>query len=204
MNKTYIRNNFFETNSSSTHAISISTRIIDLDTSLHYFPSTPYAMAPPVVIKTNEFGYDFLKYNNLVDKLSYLWSFLFLITTPRRIQFFDDLPSLIESTGLNLKQANDHIRRIGNLVRRTTGREVIFEKGEEVGVSEHSFDYLPERILNLSDNDLWKWLFDKNSWLYLGNDFQNEKEKTKKEVKKFYIMPKDSIVIATPRGKWED
>jgi len=62
-----IRSKFFETNSSSTHAISISKELVVLDFSLH-------GPNPLLIIETKSFGYEFVKTNQTEEKLSYLFT----------------------------------------------------------------------------------------------------------------------------------
>lgn len=134
MKKTLIRSGVWETNSSSSHSVSIAdeTKQFVLDT---LYPNDEGV----IVIEGEEFGWEWFKHNDAATKASYA-----------AIQFqYDD-------TTLDL------IREI--IMEQTGAEDVTFNL--DGGYIDHD----STGILSSRKEDLRNFIFNKNSWLFGGND----------------------------------
>jgi hypothetical protein len=146
MKKTLIRSGVWETNSSSSHSVSIAdeTKQFVLDT---LYPNDEGV----IVIEGDEFGWDWFKHNDAATKASYA-----------AIQFqYDD-------TTLDL------IREI--IMEQTGADDVTFN------LDSGYIDHDSRGILSSSKEDLRNFIFNKNSWLFGGND-------NSRTVSTFYDVP---------------
>lgn len=169
--KTQVRRSVFETNSSSTHSISI----VKESSNIH-FPSV-------VEFNAGEFGWEWENYNDYLSKASYLYTAI-LETTQLKVT--EDLAD-------GKKQCKDLIDEKLNKIREILwkyGIECVFDSYEikhydyEVSVGKHH-NYYPEydgyidhgyeladwvnRILN-DEKLLINFLFDNDSVIETGND----------------------------------
>ena len=143
MNK--IRHKVFETNSSSTHSISIDTNNIGLMEIL--FPDDE----GNIVLNGGEFGWCHETFYAAVDKASYMAIYAQEWGGPNKDQFIETLKNVIKV--------------------QTGAKDVIFNFTDESSyidhqsVENHDYDYLfeDERLLRL-------FIFSKNSFLRTGND----------------------------------
>jgi hypothetical protein len=133
--KKLIRNNCFETNSSSTHSIVMAKDNMD------FILDTIYPDQDGVItVLGQEFGWSWMKFNDAITKLAYV---------------FQDQDS----------QSHDMIVEV---VKEQTGAlEVIFD--ENGGYIDHD-GYGTAHETCYSKESLRNFIFNKNSWLFTGND----------------------------------
>jgi len=125
-----IRRGVFETNSSSTHSVTISGFDLMLDVSL--VPD----INGNIIIQGKEFGWKWEKFNDAYSKASYCF--------------------------LNFKERREELKEI--IKKQTGANNVIFD--EHDGYIDHVGEHCSiEKI-----EDFHFFIFNKNSWLFLGND----------------------------------
>lgn len=160
--KKLIRKGVFETNSSSSHSISIASedKQFVLDT---IYPD----QHGTIIIRGEEFGWEWFKHNDAGTKAAYAAQ-----------QFAHD---------------NNALETLEYVIKEQTGAErVIFE-----GLDDGYIDHDSHGILGKSAYELKNFIFNKNSWLFGGND-NSEADPT------FYHVPeiRDGKVIL-PEYKYE-
>lgn len=89
--KLQVRNGVFETNSSSTHAVSVCA----FDINKHEIPET-------VVFETGDFGWEIRDYNDVDSKAAYLWT-----AVVSEYQYLDEEEDLIRIKSAFTKILND-------------------------------------------------------------------------------------------------
>ncbi len=152
--KRQIRNNCFETNSSSTHAICIAKKNSNIDK--NNFPSI-------VEFKHGEFGWEFKVYENILNKASYLY------------QAICDLYSCQK----NNKNKQKYINQIYNILGKY-GIDCNFdtkdydEDGFDIGYIDHAFGTknFVESVMH-SEKQLLRYLFGESK-VITGNDNDDE------------------------------
>jgi len=132
-----IRNNIFETNSSSSHSISIRYNPFIKDNSL-----VPYN--GEIRIDTGEFGWEWKKYNDAYTKASYF------------LTRFKHDESMLEM----LKEV---------ISKNCENCSIVLE------IDDYQNGYIDHQSTNtlddiISSDELENFIFNKNCWLYLGND----------------------------------
>jgi len=133
--KKIIRKNVFETNSSSTHSISLSK--VDQEFTL----DTIYPDQNGVIkITGEEFGWGWGKYNDSLTKLAYV---------------FQD----------SNEDAHDTIKEV--VMEQTGATMVLFDEGD--GYIDHEGHGESSEARGSKDS-LRNFIFNKNSWLFIGND----------------------------------
>ena len=134
--KKIVRKGVFETNSSSSHSLSLAREDQD------FVLDTIYPDQNGVIrVYGQEFGWGWEKFNDAETKLA---------------NAFQD------SFG------DDHTERIKEVVKKQTGAtDVIFEEGD--GYIDHDGVGTTADIRGIGE-DLRNFIFNKNSWLYIGND----------------------------------
>ena len=134
-----IRNNVFETNSSSSHSISINYEIFDLDTII---PDEEGI----IILRGDEFGWGWDKFNDALTKANYCAVLL------------KNYPSRFNFSKSDFKE----------LIKEVTGARKVKIKLDRDSYIDH------DSINNLSDiyskDQLKNFIFNKRSWLYIGND----------------------------------
>lgn len=133
--KKLIRKGVFETNSSSSHSVSIAgeDKEFVLDT---IYPN----QHGTITIRGDEYGWDWFKHNDAETKASYAAQ-----------QFAND---------------SDMLEKLEYVIKEQTGAErVIFE-----GLDDGYVDHESVGILPRTARELKNFIFNKNSWLFGGND----------------------------------
>jgi len=133
MMKKLVRKSVFETNSSSTHSISLASedKQFILDT---IYPD----QFGKVYVNGGEFGWEWAKYNDAQTKLDYAY------------------------------ESGVDIEKLERVVKEQTGAtEVVF--GPKDGYVDHG-GYGAAQEACGSDEDTRNYIFNKNSWLFTGND----------------------------------
>lgn len=150
MTKIQIRQNVFETNSSSTHCISVVCEGADtVGTDISYLE-----------FELGEFGWEWEKYNTIHSKASYLWTAI--VHSPERNYEIDAerIRRWLEEEGIEV--SFDYTK--------CTWNDKYFE-----GYVDHTEDLPPfiEYVLE-SKEHLISFLFDSNSCICTGNDNDDE------------------------------
>lgn len=133
--KKLIRKGVFETNSSSSHSVSIAEddKEFVLDT---IYPN----QHGTIIVRGDEYGWDWFKHNDAETKASYAAQ-----------QFAND---------------SDMLEKLEYVIKEQTGAErVIFE-----GLNDGYVDHDSVGILPRTARELKNFIFNKNSWLFGGND----------------------------------
>lgn len=163
MKKQLIRNNVFETNSSSSHSISIA------DNTKEFTLETIYPDQDGIVIvEGGEFGWEWEKYNDAQTKASYC--------------------------AVYSQNNPDKRKMLIEVIKEQTGAEMVNVSDE--GYIDHDSDGVASDAF-VSKDTLKNFIFNKNSWLFTGND-NSTPDPT------FYHVPefKDGKKIV-PRYKFE-
>jgi len=161
MKKKLIRHNVFETNSSSSHSVSIA------DSTKEFILETIYPDSEGTIyVDGDGYGWGYFKHNDAVTKLSYAAQ-----------QFNGD---------------NFRLEMLTDLVKEQTGAENIVYRLEHGYVDHQSSDILRD----MTAEELSNFIFNKNSWLFGGNDnLQPDPE--------FYIVPTyDKDGVKPPHFKY--
>jgi hypothetical protein len=133
--KKLIRKGIFETNSSSSHSVSIA------DEDKEFVLDTIYPnQHGTIIVRGDEYGWDWFKHNDAETKASYAAQ-----------QFSND---------------SDMLEKLEYVIKEQTGAErVIFE-----GLNDGYVDHDSVGILPRTARELKNFIFNKNSWLFGGND----------------------------------
>lgn len=178
--KTQIRQSVFETNSSSTHAISVA----------EFFPedwNVSYKVPERVhFVLDEEFGWEFETYDDTDSKAAYLWLII--------CDMYSDIKELDE-----LKAVKAHIKEV---LTNAGVKEVTFDMGsykescwkndgsmslEYPGYIDHCYDAHDfAKILLERDDMLLAYLFDSDSCVATGNDNDDEEVFESKHAKWVY------------------
>lgn len=156
-----IRNNVFETNSSSCHSISIADDNKEFILDMLYPDDNGN-----IILNGGEFGWDWFKHNDAKTKANYA----------------------AQSFAYNEEQ----LEILKQVIEEQTGGVVIFENLED-GYIDHD----STGILSSNKDELKNFIFNKNSWLFGGNDNSTASPD-------FYIVPeytKEGII--EPKYKYE-
>lgn len=142
-----IRENVFETNSSSSHSISLSDSSIISDEMMDTIPLNEDG---DIVLSGGEFGWQWEKFNDAFTKANYCAVYVVLYS-----------PHLTD--------------RLVKVIKDQTGaNNVIFNISDDVNSSTYSYidhdSYDVAEAAFGSDDVLRRFIFDKKSILYLGND----------------------------------
>lgn len=133
--KKLIRNNVFETNSSSSHSVSIA------DDTKEFVLDTIYPDQDGIIeIYGDEFGWAWFKHNDAQTKASYI---------AQQFQYNEN--------------ALDTIREV--IMEQTGANDVRF-----IGLENGYVDHDSVGILNSDSETIRQFIFNKNSWLFGGND----------------------------------
>lgn len=164
--KQLIRHGVFETNSSSSHSISIAneTKEFVLDS---LYPDTN----GEILLTGGEFGWNWFKHNDALTKANYV------------AQAFN-------YTGAQHSEKN--MRTLYEVIMKQTGAEDVLFRTEKGYIDHDSHGICP-----VTHDELKNFIFNKNSWLFGGNDNQISNPT-------FYITPeyKDGIIVS-PNFKYE-
>lgn len=137
-----IRRSVFETNSSSTHSISVSS---DSDGLLQTLPVAPDGT---ITLGFGQFGWEWEKYNDAWTKANYAAISAVCALSP------------------------DKKEMLINVIKDHTGaKEVVFYNDDQYNYIDHqSLDGNTLKEAFSNETSLKNWLFNPKSWLFLGND----------------------------------
>lgn len=139
-----VRYHCFETNSSSTHSLTIDAA------------NYPNKQIPKVMTVTcGTFGWEFSKHNDFLTKASYVWTLAMVYNNERLVELMTELSVRHE---FDLEWLTDEEKR---------SLEYHVDHGSEHW--EHMVSKKPE--LNTASG-LWEFLISESHWLILGNDNQ--------------------------------
>lgn len=145
--KKLIRKGVFETNSSSSHSISVasSDKEFVLDT---LYPD----QHGTIIVRGDEYGWDWFKHNDAETKASY--------------------------AAQSFSEDKDMLEKLEYVIKEQTGAErVIFEDLNDGYIDHDSYGIVPRTA-----GELKNFIFNKNSWLFGGNDNSEASPE-------FYIVP---------------
>ena len=133
-----IRSNCFETNSSSTHSVTIDNSS----------ETTHLSKIKNKKIKCAEFGWEYEKFNDFETKASYFWTL---------VNQDEDIP--------NLREYLDEIAEEYGFILVKPREDSYVDHG-----TEHYENFIEKYPKLKTKKGLAKFLFNKNSWIFLGND----------------------------------
>lgn len=154
--KLQIRRSIFETNSSSTHAVSI-------------FRGGPYDIPERITIRPGEFGWECETYSCPEDKLSYLYTW---ILEKCNSYDYNDVTQKYESH-YDYKKLKDYQYRLKSKLLEAGVKEVEFETCGgywENGYIDHSEDLYNDDLEAILENYFLDYVFNYASYIETGND----------------------------------
>ena len=153
--KTMIRKGVFETNSSSSHSLSIDASVLAPE-----LISKDVARRGVIEISTQDFGWEWYRYYGFVHKLTYLFTDILPYTE------YGECVGLL--TGDTLEDLPEPIQQICHLVKEKTGCDILLTQCAWASVDHDSRG----RGLALAQNEdnLKAMLFGANSFIETGND----------------------------------
>lgn len=172
-----IRHNVFETNSSSTHSLSINDDSILLDTII----PDEYGI---VTINGGEFGWEWEKFNDAYTKASYALT---------GVLYVEDRETALSTLHDVIREHT--LAEVVELVLDTT------KENYDVYIDHQSVEDGEMNNLLFDKTRLHNFIFNKNSWLFLGNDNSSAPNKfydTKEKVYKYKLVFDDY-----PISTWE-
>lgn len=157
-----IRNNVFESNSSSSHVISLDTSYTNLEEPDSQFPSMVFG---------GEFGWEFRKFNDFETKASYLWTIVCGYDF-EDVKHHDYFITHYPETWNNLKGLYDNLK-----ILESQGKLHLIEENRERGdywYVDHGSDHW-DNYVNLypdlkTPEGIWEFLTRSSYWVFLGND----------------------------------
>lgn len=169
---TKIRHNVFETNSSSTHSISLSDETGPelLDLSL-----TPKEDETSIRLTGGEFNWEWAKYNDALTKANYVavmlneikdWMVHYKQLKPKERE---------ERLGVDLlawadKHYGECYNNFIDVLIEQTGCEYVWLGGVEGNIDHQSCEDIHDVEWLLNKANIKKFIFNKKSWLFTGND----------------------------------
>ena len=168
------RENFPETNSSSSHSVSISLSgkyykpeewNIDIDDGGTIF--IPDAIG--------DFGWEYEKYNDVLTKIQYVSSIPSIKENPKKLKVLKDI--IISFTGAKkviFAFERNYYRDVKNLLETNQSLEDINISDYGSNIDHNSSDVFPQ-ILESRDT-IKDFIFNPDSWLFLGNDNSTDPE----------------------------
>ena len=154
--KTQIRKNVFETNSSSTHAVSI-------------FRGSNYIIPEKIVICPGEFGWECETYSCPEDKLSYLYTWI--LSKCNSYEYNEVTEKYDEH--YDYDKLKDYQYRLKSKLLEAGVKEVEFEKcngWSEDGYIDHSEDLYNEDLEAILEDYFLDYVFNDASYIETGND----------------------------------
>lgn len=151
-----IRSNCFETNSSSTHSVTIDNSS----------ETTHLSKIKNKKIKCSDFGWEYEKFNDFETKASYFWTL---------VNQNEDIPNLREY----LEKIAEEYKFI--LVKPKNDSYSCVDHG-----TEHYENFIKKYPKLKTKKGLAKFLFNKNSWIFLGNDNSDPQDLN------FYLTPDEA------------
>lgn len=178
--RTSIRKNFPETNSSSSHSVSISLsgkyykpeewNIEIQDDGTIFIPNS-----------TDDFGWEFRKYNDVLTKIQYVSSIFYVKENPKKLKILKDV--IKSFTGAKRvifefeKEFEEEYRDYLKKNEKLNLKDII-NFGSEI---DHGSNSIFPQILE-SKNTIKDFIFNPSSWLFLGNDNSSTPDK-------FFLTP---------------
>ena len=179
-----IRNNVFETNSSSCHTVTISDKVLPYDT---IYPESDGV----IYIESEDFGWSFEDRTNPHDKLSYI--FIYLMKYYNIYSYEDRIKiSREEYDKLEWSEKSEHLKTDEELFNEYIKNSKQFKLLKKV-VCEHTGanDLIPKLPCGYIDHQS---IYDKD----LVNIFDNEKE-----LKSFLFNPKSYLLTGNDNSNYE-
>lgn len=143
------RKGVFETNSSSTHSITIN---------VHKIEKCPHA---PIVLDAGEFGWEVAIYNDIYHKASYL--FTYILHYELGYARFDDKPPTFEQI-----TANPKFKMLQKAIREVTGRDPVI--GYLQGYIDHQSNHVAKEVFDKGIEYIKYFLFNSNNTLETDHD----------------------------------
>ena len=179
--RTTIRKNFPETNSSSSHSVSISLsgkyykpeewNIEIQDDGTIFIPDS-----------TDDFGWEFRKYNDVLTKIQYISSIYYVKENPKKLKILKDViksftgaKKVIFEFEKNFEK--EYRYRLEEKNEKMRSKDIV-DFGSEI---DHGSNSIFSQILE-SKNKIKDFIFNPSSWLFLGNDNSNAPDK-------FFLTP---------------
>lgn len=174
MKHTLIRQGAFETNSSSSHSISLGCSVDNafvLDT---IYPD----QNGTVEISGGDYGWEWERHNDAKTKANYLAQYIYGISSK---DYYGDIWAKIADSDGNIDIDVDvensynltDFETFVNVIKEHTGatRVVLNAFGLAEGCIDHeSIHYLSKNVKHNDPEWIKEFVFNKNSWLFLGND----------------------------------
>lgn len=154
--KKQIRKNIFETNSSSTHAVSI-------------FRGGPYDIPERITICPGEFGWECEIYSDPESKLSYLYTWMLVKCNKYE---YNEVTGHYESH-YDYDKLKDYQYRLKSKLLEAGVKEVEFKKSNgywEDGYIDHSEDLFNEDLETILEEYFLDYIFNNASYIETGND----------------------------------
>lgn len=178
--RTSIRKNFPETNSSSSHSVSISLsgkyykpeewNIEIQDDGTIFIPNS-----------IDDFGWEFRKYNDVLTKIQYVSSIFYVKENPKKLKILKDvIKSFTGAKRVIFEFEKDFEEECRDYLKKNEKLNLkdIINFGSEI---DHGSNSIFPQILE-SKNTIKDFIFNPSSWLFLGNDNSNTPDK-------FFLTP---------------
>ena len=154
--KIQIRYNVFETNSSSTHAVSI-------------FKGTNYSIPENIEIHPGEFGWGYDTFHDPESKLSYLYTWILGKCYTYK---YNEVTNKVDSI-VDWDKLTEYQRRIKSKLLEAGVKNVTFEKNDgyfENGYIDHSEQLMDTHLETILEKYFLDFVFNKRSYIETGND----------------------------------
>ena len=154
--RTQIRKGAFETNSSSTHAVSI-------------FRGSNYVIPEEIIIRPGEFGWSCEIYNTPEDKLSYLYTWILSMCSSYE---YNEVTNKYEEH-YDYKKLKDYQYRLKSKLEALGVKEVEFEQcngWDKDGYIDHSEKLYFEDLETILESYFEDYVFNPDSYIETGND----------------------------------
>ena len=154
--KKQIRKNIFETNSSSTHAVSI-------------FRGSNYVIPERIEIRPGEFGWESREYSSPEAKLSYLYTW---ILDKCRSYEYNEVTEKYDDQ-YDYKKLKDYQYRIKSKLLDAGVKEVEFDKCNgwcDEGYIDHSEELYDDDLETILEGYFLDYVFNPDSYIETGND----------------------------------
>ena len=182
-----IREKFPETNSSSSHSVSISL------SGKYYKPEEMNLKIDKdgVIFIPNavdDFGWEFEKYNDVLTKIQYISSMYEIKSNPKKLRILKEVIKSFTGAKKVVFEFENQFKDAYNKAVKENDDELPCISDFGSSIDHNSSDIFPE-ILE-SRNTIKDFIFNPNSWLFLGNDnsiddpdsfYVTDEEKKKKE-----------------------
>lgn len=162
MNK-IIREGVFETNSSSSHSISISNSDAIYDS---IYPNEDGI----IELNGKHFGWEYLKYNDSLTKANYIFLYIRDWCEEYKQQEWNDDLKKYEVVNIIPNKSEEFMELFSDIILKQTGAYSLKTDTKDGYIDHESVESRKLDYLFQDKELLRKFIFDKNSWLFLGND----------------------------------